>query len=349
MNKYFAIGLVVALALAGAGYVSFAGGKRAAAPAKNAAERPPLLRVVAQSEIEPVHGIAEIRTLVEGTVRSVHVREGERVVKGQIVAELDNAPLQSMVARRAAELRVAEERLAMARSGARAEDQGALDAALEAARREEQATLDKWERQQKLSETRNTTDQAATAARLAYEGARARRGEAEARAAGARSGRPEAIKEAEAAVAAARAGVSEAEEQLGRTILRAPRAGVVLDRLVHPGDTVGLTAASPVLLRIADPAEVEARAEVETHFADKVALGQRVTLRIAGDSRVIATGRVARVAADLKKRRIGADDNRLRADARVRNIWIALDPGPNGALPPIGQRLEASIAVGEGK
>jgi multidrug efflux pump subunit AcrA (membrane-fusion protein) len=348
MNKYAVIGLVAALALAGAGYVSFAGGKRAPAPAKGvAATKPVAARIVAQAEIEPVQGIAEIRTLVEGTVRRVHVREGERVAQGQIVAELDNAPLAATVARRAAELNAAAERLAMTQTGARAEDQGALEAALEGARRDEQAARDKWERQQKLWGTRNTTEQAATAARLAHEAALARRAEAEARAAAAKSGRPEAIKEAAAALAAARAALNEAEEQLARTIIRAPRAGVVLDRLVHPGDTVGLTAASPVLMRIAEPNEVEARAEIETLFADKIALGQKAILRLAGDSRVVATGRVVRIAADLKRRRIGADDNRLRADARVRNAWIALDPGANGALPPIGLRLEAFIALGE--
>lgn len=316
----------------------------------DAGQAPPAqVVVIAQAAIVPVDGTSEIRALTEGTVQRVLVRTGDRVAAGQLLVEVDSPRFRTQVAERRAELQAAAERLALVREGVRPEEQEARRAAAEAAQRQEALAHDRWTRLSTLLSRQAASDQAATAARLEYEAAVARSRETALLAEAARAGgRPAAITEAESALDAAMAALREAEVLFGWSRIVAPADGVVLDRLINPGDVIRSDLAAPLVFRIADPGRVEVRAEVEAAHIDQVRIGQVVELRMPGNANRLGTGRIARIAADMKRREIGADDAQLRADAWVRSIWIALDVASADRLLPIGLRLEARIEVDGG-
>src|SRR5690606_19909837 len=79
--------------------------------------RPFAATVTAVGAVKPQIG-AEVRvgSRISGRVERLRANIGDRVEKGQVIAELETAELDAQVAERRAELRVAESRLAAVRS-----------------------------------------------------------------------------------------------------------------------------------------------------------------------------------------------------------------------------------------
>jgi len=81
-------------------------------------------------------------------------------------------------------------------------------------------------------------------------------------------------------------------------------------------------------------------------MAADVRLGQSVTLVRQGGSTLVGMGKVVRIAPQVEKRTIGADDARVRADSLIRPAWCSFTPTQGTALPPISYRLEARVELG---
>lgn len=126
------------------------------------------------------------------------------------------------------------------------------------------------------------------------------------------------------------------------TTVRATTAGVVVARYVEPGDVVA-DLPPQLLFEIADVEALRVRIEIEAADAPAVALGQAVTLTAPGGGDVVARGTIEQLSSALDARSIGIADPRLRADAPVRQGWIAIA----GDRPPllVRQELEAVIAL----
>jgi multidrug resistance efflux pump len=314
-------------------------GDRPAVPAER--------RIVAQAQIVPVDGIIEVRPLAEGRVLRVLVQPGDRVEADQLLAEIERDLESAAVAQRQADLAGAGARLALTREGVRPEDRAALAAAAEAAREEADLARDRRDRQVKLREQGFASEQSVVEAERNYAAARARAREARMReTAGRVGGRPEEIRAAREQVEGARAAVTQGRVALDRTRILAPIGGVVMTRNVNPGDIIGSNVTSPTLFRIVDPARVEVRFEVEEIMAADVRLGQPVTLVRQGSDTVVGTGKVIRIAPQVERRTIGADDARVRADSLIRPAWCSFSPVAGGYVPPINYRLEARIPLG---
>jgi multidrug efflux pump subunit AcrA (membrane-fusion protein) len=300
-------------------------------------------RIVARALVVPAGGTARVRSRVEGRVGRVLVREGDRVRAGDLLAEIGGERLEADVKRCEAELDAATWSARAVGEGARPEERAAAEADLRAA-----------DHELKLAEARVAVNaeleasgggvprQEKEQAEEQLEVARARRANAAARLELARAGgRPSEVRAAEARVAAARAELAAAEDARAGARLTAPSDGVVLERRVDPGDTVGPGDAG--IFAIADPGRLEARIEVDERDAARIAPGQRVEIRAEGGREVVAEGELARVAARLEPRTIGARDARVRADSSVRVAWIALAARPSGPGFVLGERLEATI------
>lgn len=93
-------------------------------------------------------------------------------------------------------------------------------------------------------------------------------------------------------VEAAKARIVSARQQLTRTVIRAPFAGVVSDRKVSAGDTAQV---GKELLKVVDPASLRFEGLVAAEQIGQVAAGQRVTLRVNGYGDKVFTGTVRRV------------------------------------------------------
>jgi multidrug resistance efflux pump len=304
-------------------------------------------RVVAQAQVVPIDGIIEVRPLAEGKVLRVLVQPGDHVKTGQLLAEIESDLESAAVRQRRADREAAAARLTLANEGVRSEEQAALTAAAEAAKHEADLARDRLQRQRALRGQGFVAEQSVIEAESSLKVADARAREAAMRArAGVAGGRAGERRAAREAVTSAGAALAQGEVALSRTRIVAPIAGVVMARNVNPGDIIGSNVTSPTLFRIVDPARVEIRFEVEELLASRVEVGIPVEFVLPGSKTVVGRGKVTRIAPQVEKRSIGADDARIRADSMVRPAWSDFTAQAGARPLPVNYRLEAWIRVG---
>jgi multidrug resistance efflux pump len=333
---------VVGVVIVAAG--AFAGSKmvtRATAATASVSQGPVKERVIARAHVVAIDGVAEVRARDDGRVLRVHVREGDMVEAGKLLAEVEADAQEAEVARLEAEQRAALATVKSVQNTHRPEEIFAHDAELRAARAEHSIAQQRYEKQVQLFDKGSVSEVARDEAKHAADIAKARVDVAQARVQLVRSGgRTDDVRTARERVAAAEAALMQAKRKLERMRVVAPVAGVIVARHVDPGDTVH--ALSPTLLfEIADTTRTEVRAEVEEGDAGRVAAGLDVELSTQwGES--VARGRVSRVSPRVEKRNVLADPAAVRGDGLVRAVWITWDK-PAGI--PLGQRLEVSIEL----
>ena len=99
------------------------------------------------------------------------------------------------------------------------------------------------------------------------------------------------LQAAQANYKAATASVDLARKGLDDTLLRAPIAGVVSQRLAQPGERVGIDAR---VIEIVDLGRLELEAALSAGDSIQVAVGQQAVLQVEGSARAV-TARVARI------------------------------------------------------
>ena len=303
-------------------------------------------RVVAQAQISPVDGYIEVRPLAQGKVLRVLVHPGDRVVAQQLLAEIENDLESSGVRQRSAQRRMAAQRLQLTSEGPRPEEQAALSAAAEAARHDAELARDRARRQRELQAQGFVSEQAVVESDRNLAAAEARAREAAMRAkAAASGGRVAEVEAAREEVDSADAALAQEQVALSRTRILAPAAGVIMTRNVNPGDVIGPNLAAPTLFRLVDPARIEVRFEIEELLAPQVRLGQPVKFVLPGDRTVVGHGTVTRIAPQVEKRSIGADDARIRADSMIRPAWADFHAERGYENLPVNYRLEAWVQV----
>lgn len=188
--------------------------------------------VVASGTVMPP---AELRlgSLVASSVTSVYAREGETVTAGQLLVQLDDATAQ-------AQLDQAEASLSSAKAG-RAEllrlSAPAAEAELREADSRAAQTTQQLKREQSLFESGITTKSALEDVQMAAQVASAQRQAAMLQFKAASQGGSRTLSN-QAAIALATAQVAAAAIQVAHHQIKAPADGVLLSRLVEPGDAV---------------------------------------------------------------------------------------------------------------
>ena len=278
--------------------------------------------VAASGTIEPrvrVPVIAE----VSGIIASVHVEEGERVVRGQPLFELDRERLEARVAERQAELllRQANARFDLLGRARVDRDRAAQDFARARALREKgvasQLEFERAERDARVAEIAVRDAGAERAAR-------------------------------EAAVLQAREALRQAERDLRNAVVRAPIDGRVIERAGEIGRAVADVTANggTTIAVIADDTRIRLVAEIDENDVAQLRPGQRalVTLDALPDEKLEGTVRkvssAGAIEANVASFTIDVDlpdDERLRvgmsADARVViRAHSAVLSVPNSAL-----------------
>ncbi|MFY7872772.1 MAG: efflux RND transporter periplasmic adaptor subunit [Limnohabitans sp.] len=136
---------------------------------------------------------------------------------------------------------------------------------------------------------------------------------------------------AQSEVVAARARVASARQQLERTEIRAPFAGVISARKVSAGDNVQM---GRELVQVIDPASTRFEGWVAADQASALRAGQAVTFRINGWSQQSLQGTI---------RRIDAAANPL-----TRQVGVFVDFAPAGRPPVVGLYAEGHVQAGAG-
>lgn len=230
--------------------------------------------VTAIGSVQPQIG-AEVRVgaRVSGRVRRLVANIGDRVERGQVIAELETEDLDALVAQRRAEAEAADARLTALER--RLPDEIAAARATVASR---EAMLrqaeEEWSRQQHLLAERATSQAAAELARQGRDVAAAQLEVARRALQVLEGGADDQRTEARSAAAAARAALRAAEVERSFTRITAPISGVVASVATQEGETVAAGLNAPTFVTIVDLDRLQVNAYVDEVDIGKIAVGQ---------------------------------------------------------------------------
>lgn len=269
-------------------------------PVPTAAASP---EIVCTGRIEPYDGEVEVSAQMPGTLVSLHVREGEWVEKGALLATLDARPQAAAVA-------LAEARLARLTAGHGKEEIAAVDHQRQALEADLHFARRELERGTQLRASTSLAE-----------------GELEAR-----QGRVDALSQQilglAQQVAAMRRGplpeeiaVAKAELQAARTdhelrFVRAESAGTILHLYRHVGDYVSSTWPTPIL-RMGDTRRLRLRIEVGETEVGKLQVGMKGSFTVFGVPEVLGEATVATILPSFAPKRLFDPDGAARVDTRV--------------------------------
>lgn len=260
-----------------------------------AERRPFTSSVTALGAVKPRIG-AEVRvgSRISGRVSRLRANVGDRVTVGQVIAELETADLDAIVAQRRAELRLAEARLQ------------AIDALAPAQEAKARADVDGLMATAKLAADELQRQEALIRARVATEaevqGARERHTVAQSQLESARralqlvqSGTAEQRRQAGADRERATAALRSAQVDRSFAVIRAPISGVVASVATQEGETVAAGLSAPTFLTIVDLARLQVNAYVDEVDVGKVAVGQQASFVVDAFPSRDFGGRVAAI------------------------------------------------------
>lgn len=257
--------LLLVLALAAGGYYWWRGRQAAEEDASS---------LLASGTVEATE--AQLGFQAGGRIAEVRVREGDEVAAGALVARLDSAEAEARRRQAEAQTEAARARLAELEAGARREEIGQAEAAVEAARVRVDNAQSELSRAERLlaggAISREAYDRAAAAQKVAAaEVDRAREQLLLLR----RGTRGEVIAGQRAQVAQAEAALAAADAVLANLSLEAPFIGRITVRHREPGETVAPGAPVVTLL---DPADRWVRIYVPETRIGAVHLGTRAEI-----------------------------------------------------------------------
>lgn len=248
------VALLVIGGAAGAGWWFFAAPKAATAPNTVKVARADIEQTVLASGVLQANSLVSVGAEVSGRIDAVHVKLGQDVKKGDLIAEIDSLNQENAVKTAQAAL-----------------------AAIQAQKRAQQATLVQAQaalvRNTSLSGSNLVSKTDLDAAQAAVDSSLAQ------------------IDQLDAQIAQAELSVDAAKLNLSRTRIVAPNDGTVVAVLVEAGQTVNANQTTPTIVKIADLDTMVIKAEISEADVVRVAAGQRVYFTILGepDNQIDAT------------------------------------------------------------
>lgn len=244
--------------------------------------------VAASGKVFPVTEV-KISSDVSGEIVELFVEEGDSVVMGQLLANIDPDAYQSQVERGVAGVNSAKAQLANSRSQVenfRAQKEQ-IEAQLANAR-EIHTRNEKLRREGVISEA----DFETSLANLRGLEANQRSAEASIKAA------QESVRAAEFSVQSSEATLRELQTSLRRTTIFAPTDGVISMLNVEKGERVvgTIQMAGTEMMRIADLNDMEVRVDVSENDIPRVSIGDLVEIEVDAYLDRIFTGRVTQIA-----------------------------------------------------
>jgi len=279
-----------------------------------------------------------LRAEVPGRILRLLVDEGDRVARGQVVAELDPQETDSQVALARAELATARARLE--------EEQAGVTMLRERIRTKIEETRATMERAAKDLERLKALHAEGAIARQQLDLAQAEFDVAAAAHAAALADRDQ-VKVKEHQVAGAQAAVGQraaqlrlAEVQRSRMSIRSPIAGLVTRRLANEGEVVGLGGGSMVtlggpLFTLVDLDRLYVRATVDEFDARQVRLGQEVRVTLEALPGRTLRGRLYKISPAVSGE---------RQEARTFSVRVALEEGKEFVKPGMSADVEVIVA-----
>ena len=300
--------------------------------------------IAAPGRVEAVSEEVRVSSELSGRLKIVNVEEGDRVMRGQVLAELENADYRARVANAEAELAQREAELRRTVNGSRTEERREAEAAKQAEKAILENAKSEAERRRGLAErgviSRDEADRYERGYRVAqaeYEQASQRFALVDAAA------REEDQAKAEATVTSAEAQLAEARAILEKSFLRAPMNGVILRKLRHTGESVSTQFDSPVIT-MADDSVLRVRLDVDETDVAKLQVGQKAYVTAEAFGQKKFEGRVIRVGRILGKKNVRTDEPTEHVDTKILETLVELEPGQK---LPLGLRVDSYIVLAD--
>ena len=311
--------------------------------------------IAALGAVKPQIG-AEVKvgSRISGRVWRLRANIGDPVERGQVIAELETAELDALVAQRRAELKLAGARLAAFDTLA---PEQTAQAAADVRRFEAETKLaaEDLERQRALFEKRLVPNATADAARDRHQAAAAQLESARRALQVVQVDNAEQRKQAGADVERAQAALESALVDRSFTVLRSPIRGVVASVSTQEGETVAAGLNAPTFVTIVDLERLQLNAYVDEVDIGRIAPGQAVVFTVDAFPARDFTGRVAAIypTATIQDNvvkyvvavDIGSGDGALLRPEMTASVRIQLEERVVLALPARALRREAGRNV----
>src|SRR6202166_1487716 len=284
---FSSIAILVVLIVAGALIASSGGTK--IDPSKLAkVEKGDLAKsVVATGKIEPITKV-EIKSKASGIVKKLYVDYGDRVTKGQMLAELDREEIQARVD----QARAQGEASSASLNGTRAD----LERAKVDAEGPDVPLLKRaYVRAQGMAKEGVVSASALDDAQKNYEMSLNKQNVSKAQLQVLQAK----IGQAQGQMAQDRANLKQLEEQLGYTTIESPLDGIILSRDVEIGDAVSsilvLGSSATLVMTLGDTSEVYVKGKVDESDIGKVYLGQPARIKVESFKDKTFNGKVTKI------------------------------------------------------
>lgn len=256
------------------------------------------LTVEATGQTEPVTDI-EVKSEATGKITEFYVKEGDHVVKGDVICKLDQSNQQLVVQQ--TEIAVSRARLAyeQSQSAQTSSQRTQLESSVSAAQASvdsaqssydnAQANLERIEylnakgfvRADELDAARNAVNSAKAqldSALASLENAKTQLKNFE------ESSNAASIKEAKLALESAQVNLAEARKQLGDSVISAPIDGIIMEKLLDVGDSVVSINSSfgggNTIVKIADLSRIQIRTSVDEIDIGKIKVAQNAVVTV---------------------------------------------------------------------
>ena len=243
--------------------------------------------VVATGKVTPITKV-EVKSKASGIVKKLLVDAGDRVKKGQLLAQLDKDEITAQVEQSRAALEAAE--------ASSASSQADYERAKVDAEGVEIPTLKRaYERAQGMAKDGVVSASALDDAQRNYELALNKQNVAKAQVNVLKAK----IAQAKAEKARDQANLKQLEEQLSYTDVESPIDGIVLSRDVEMGDAVSsilvLGSSATLVMTLGDTSEVYVKGKVDESDIGKVYLGQPARIKVESFKDKTFNGRVTKI------------------------------------------------------
>jgi HlyD family secretion protein len=258
--------------------------------------------VSANGTIQPER-LINVSPKTSGRLKSLLVKEGDRVKQGQILAYMDDSNFRGQLTQAQGQLAAAQANLQKLIAGNRSEDIAQAQAELSNAQASLREAATNLRQNQQLYSSGAISNRDLIASRAAYDSAASEVKRTQQGLALQQNGsRPEDIAQARAQVMQQQGAVQNIQTQINDTVIRAPFSGVVSKKYADPGAFVTPTTAgsevssatSSSILSLASINQVVA--DVSESNISQIRLGQEITFQADAYPGKTFTGRVTQIA-----------------------------------------------------
>jgi HlyD family secretion protein len=285
---YICLGVFGFLAVAGVLIAATRGGTKIDPSKLAKVEKGDLAKsVVATGKVEPITKV-EIKSKASGIVKKLYIDAGDRVKKGQLLAELDKEEIAARVAQAKAQMDASQ-------ASARGTEADLERAKVDAEGPDVPMLKRAYERAQGMAKEGVVSASALDDAQKNYELGLNKQNVAKAQVQVLKAK----VGQAEAQVAQDRANLTQLEEQLSYTTIASPIDGIILSRDVEVGDAVSsilvLGSSATLIMTLGDTSEVYVKGKVDESDIGKVYLGQPARIKVESFKDKTFNGKVTKI------------------------------------------------------